>query len=112
MTISPDLATAAGIDPRREQLVLNLGLALTVAIAIKIVGALLIAAMLVIPAATARPLAGTPERMAMVAAGLGALAVAVGLEVAMRFDTPAGPTIVCCLTVMFLASTGLAAARR
>lgn len=112
VTISTDLATAAGIDPRREQFVLNLGLALTVAIAIKIVGALLIAAMLVIPAATARPLAGTPERMAITAASIGAVAVAIGLEVAMQFDTPAGPTIVCCLAVMFILSTALSAVRR
>ena len=112
VTISPDLATAAGIDPRREQFALNIGLALTVAIAIKIVGALLIAAMLIIPAAAARPLAGTPERMALTAATLGAVAVAIGLEVAMRLDTPAGPTIVCCLMAMFLLSLGLSAARR
>lgn len=112
VTISPDLATAAGIDPRREQFVLNIGLALTVAIAIKIVGALLIAAMLVIPAATARPLARTPERMALTAAGLGAVAVTIGLEAAMQLDTPAGPTIVCCLTVMFLTSAGMSAVRR
>ena len=60
-TLSPDLAHAAGIDPRREQLVLTLALAVVVAVAIKVVGVLLIAAMLIIPAAAARPLAPRPS---------------------------------------------------
>ena len=43
-TLNPDLATASGVNPRREQLFLTLALALTVAVALKVVGALLIAA--------------------------------------------------------------------
>lgn len=112
VTISPDLAQAAGINPGREALRLNLALALTVAIAIKVVGALLIAAMLVIPAAAARPLAGTPERMALVAGGLSIIATIGGLNLAFVFDAPAGPTIVSCLTAMFLTSSTLMTLRR
>ena len=47
-TVNEELAVAAGLDPRRERLILTLAMALTVAVSIKIVGALLIAAMLVI----------------------------------------------------------------
>ena len=112
VTISPDLAQAAGLNPRGEALRLNLALALTVAIAIKVVGALLIAAMLVIPAAAARPLASTPERMAFVAGGLSIIAVIGGLNLAFIFDTPAGPTIVSCLAAIFLASSLLSTMRR
>ena len=71
-TLNPDLAQAGGIRPRREQMVLTLTLAITVAVAIKVVGALLIAAMLIIPAAAARPFARSPEAMAALAAGVGA----------------------------------------
>ena len=46
-TLNEDLAYASGIDPKREQLVLTLALAITVAVAIKVVGVLLIAAMLI-----------------------------------------------------------------
>ena len=63
------LAYASGFDPKREQLVLTLSLAVTVAVAIKVVGVLLIAAMLIIPAAAARSLARSPESMALIAAG-------------------------------------------
>lgn len=103
-TLNPDLAHAAGIDPRREQLVLTLALALVVAVAIKVVGVLLIAAMLIIPAATARPFAATPERMALVAITAGAASALGGLQLSLAADTPAGPSIVCFAAVLFLAS--------
>ncbi|MQQ09699.1 hypothetical protein GFB49_14625 [Epibacterium sp. SM1979] len=93
-TLNPDLAHAAGIDPRREQLILTLALAVVVAVAIKVVGVLLIAAMLIVPAATARAFANTPERMALIAAAVGVLSVIVGLRVSFVGDTPTGPTIV------------------
>jgi len=104
-TLNPDLAYAAGIDPRREQLVLTIALALVVAVAIKVVGVLLIAAMLIIPAATARPFAATPERMALIAAVIGGLSALGGLQLAFAFDTPTGPTIVCLAATLFALSS-------
>ena len=53
-TVNEELAQSAGINPRREQMVLTIALALTVAVAIKIVGAILIGALLIIPAAPSR----------------------------------------------------------
>ena len=106
-TINPDLAHAAGIDPRREQLVLTLALALVVAVAIKVVGVLLIAAMLIVPAATARPFASTPERMALVAALIGILSVIGGLQASLAWDTPTGPSIVCLAAILFVISSTL-----
>lgn len=108
-TLSPDLAYAAGINPRREQYVLTLALAVVVAVAIKVVGVLLIAAMLIIPAAAARPFARTPEHMAGIAALIGAASVLAGLRLSFQFDTPTGPTIVCVAAVLFaLVSLGSA----
>jgi len=104
-TLNPDLAYAAGIDPRREQLVLTIALALVVAVAIKVVGVLLIAAMLIIPAATARPFAATPERMALIAAVIGGVSALGGLQLAFAFDTPTGPTIVCLAATLFTLSS-------
>jgi zinc transport system permease protein len=103
-TLSAELAQAAGIDPRREQLILSVALAIVVAVAIKVVGALLITAMLIIPAAAARSLASTPERMAVIAAAFGVLSVLAGLRASLMFDTPTGPTIVCAAAVIFLLS--------
>ncbi len=103
-TLNPELAQAAGLDPKREQLALTIALAIVVAVAIKVVGVLLIAAMLLIPAAAARPLAKTPEQMVLAAAGLGAFAVIGGLNTSLQLDTPTGPSIVCVATILFVIS--------
>ncbi|WP_417259780.1 metal ABC transporter permease [Celeribacter sp.] len=100
-TLNPDLATSAGLSPRREQLILSIALAMVVAVAIKVVGALLIAAILLIPAAAARPFAKSPERMAVIAVGIGITSVVAGIEAAFILDTPTGPTIVCTAAVIF-----------
>lgn len=100
-TLSTDLAQASGINPKREQMILTLALALVVAVAIKVVGVLLIGAMLIIPAAAARPLSATPERMALWAVLLGAFAALFGLQLAFWLDTPTGPTIVAVAAASF-----------
>jgi len=100
-TLNADLAYASGIHPDREQMVLTLSLAIVVAVAIKVVGVLLIAALLIIPAAAARPLSSTPERMALAAAVIGCIATVAGLRAAWVLDTPAGPSIVCIAALIF-----------
>ncbi|MDT1061458.1 iron chelate uptake ABC transporter family permease subunit [Paracoccus sp. CPCC 101403] len=93
-SVNEELAMAAGINPEHERLILSLALAVTVAIAIRIVGALLISAMLIVPAAAARGFAKTPEGMAGSATFIGILAVLGGLWASLVMDTPAGPSIV------------------
>ena len=104
-TLNPDLAYASGISPKREQLILTIALAIVVAVAIKVVGVLLIAAMLIIPAATARPFCRTPEMMAVLAAVIGCSASLIGLKASYEFDTPTGPTIVSMVALMFAFSS-------
>ena len=104
-TIDEELAYASGVNPRTEQWILTLGLAIVVAVAIKVVGALLIGALLLIPAATARRFATTPEVMAVMAMGVGVVSSLSGLALSWRFDTPAGPSMVCVIAVLFLLST-------
>ncbi len=105
-TVNADLAHASGINPDRERLVLTLALALVVAVAIKVVGALLIAAMLIIPAAAARGVARTPEAMAVGASVIGMAATVAGLWASLQWDTPAGPSIIVAATVVFVLSVG------
>ncbi|QXT41403.1 metal ABC transporter permease [Gymnodinialimonas ceratoperidinii] len=103
-TVSPELAQAAGLNPRVEQFILTIALALTVAVAIKVVGVLLIGALLIIPAAAARPFSSTPERMAVLATVGGVVSVLVGLSAAWEFDVLAGPAIVCAAAALFVTS--------
>ena len=103
-TVAPELAAAEGMRPDLARLAFMLLLALVIAIAMKIVGILLITALLIIPAATARRFAASPERMAVMAALIGAAAVALGLYGSLGFDTPSGPSIVVAAVILFIAS--------
>ena len=100
-TLNEDLAHASGLNPARERLVLTLALAVVVAVAIKVVGALLIAAMLIIPAAAARGLARTPETMAVLAVVIGAGSALAGLQLSLWQDTPAGSSIIAAAAALF-----------
>ena len=111
-TLSEDLAQASGLNPARERLVLTLALAVVVAVAIKVVGALLIAAMLIIPAAAARSFARTPEAMALFAIMIGAASALGGLFASLHFDTPAGPSIIAVAAVIFAAAVSFGALRQ
>ncbi len=103
-TVSWEVAHAEGLRPDQVNVVFMLLMAAVIAIAMKIIGVLLITALLLIPAATARRFSHGPEQMAIIAAGLGILAVVAGLWGSLNWDTPSGPSIVVAALVMFLFS--------
>jgi zinc transport system permease protein len=109
-TVSPELAEAEGLAPGRVEPVFMLLMAVVIAISMKVVGVLLITALLIIPAAAARRAVAGPETMALAAAGVGAVSVVTGLFASLEWDTPAGPSIVVAAAVIFL--LGLVAPRR
>ena len=111
-TLSADLARAADLDPRRASLLLSLLLAGVVAVAIQVVGALLIIALLIIPAAAARGLARTPEGMALAACGLGAAAALGGMRLAILADSGVGPATVTVALALFAVVTAATRLRR
>ncbi len=101
LTLHEEMARAEGVRVLAVQLAFMLTLAVTIAIAMKVVGILLIVSLLIIPAATARRFARTPEQMAAGATALGGVAVMGGLMASLTWDTPAGPSIVVVATVLF-----------
>lgn len=101
-TVNADLAEAEGLGPQRANIIFMLLMALVIAISMKIVGVLLITALLIIPAATARRFARGPEQMAILAAVIGAGAVVAGLFGSLEWDTPSGPSIVVAALGLFL----------
>lgn len=103
-TVHSDLAAAEGVRNEPVRILFMLMVAATVAVSVKIVGVLLITAMLIIPAAAARRFAASPESMAILASLVGVLAVLGGLGVSNQFDTPTGPSIVALAAVLFLVS--------
>jgi zinc transport system permease protein len=103
-TVNTEIAEAEGLHPGRVRLVFMLLMAMVIAIAMKIVGILLITSLLIIPAATARRFAVSPEQMALLASIVGVVAVLAGLVGSLKLDTPSGPSIVVAALVLFLFS--------
>ena len=103
-TVSEDVAEAEGMKPAQTRLLFMLLMALVIAIAMKIVGIMLITALLIIPAATARRFSASPELMAVLASLIGALAVIGGLFGSLSYDTPSGPSIVVAALLLFILS--------
>ncbi|SLM63198.1 MULTISPECIES: zinc ABC transporter permease subunit ZnuB [Dickeya] len=104
ITISPELAHVDGVPVARTKLLLMLVTALTIGLSMKFVGALIITSLLIIPAATARRFARTPEHMAVRAVAVGILAITGGLAFSASVNTPAGPSVVLCASLLFLIS--------
>jgi len=106
-TVHEDLARVEGVAADQVKLAFVLLLAIVVAIAMKIVGVLLITALLIVPAAAARNFARSPEQMAAFAALAGAVAVALGLAASLALDTPSGPSIVAAAAILFALSVAV-----
>jgi len=102
ITVHEDLARVEGVRVDVVKAVLKLLLALVVAISMKVVGVLLITALLIIPAATARHFAKTPEQMAVLASIIAMLAVCAGLAASWWLNTPVGPSIVVSASLFFV----------
>ena len=102
MSVHEELAQAEGINVRRVELGFVLLIALMTAISMKIVGLLLITALLVIPAAAARRLSNSPETMAIVAAAIACVAVVMGLALSAFANAITGPAIVLSAGLLFV----------
>ena len=107
MTVHEELAQVEGVPVVQVRLAFMLLMALVIAVSMKVVGILLVTSLLIIPAATARRFARTPEHMALLASGLGCLAVAGGLVASMAWDFPAGPAVVVTAALLFFASSNI-----
>lgn len=93
-TIHNDLAQVEGVPVNVANWAFIILLALVFAVAIKLVGVLLITALLIIPASAARRFSSTPEMMVVLASVIGCLAVAFGFVASLYWDWPTGPAIV------------------
>lgn len=100
-TVNKELAKAEGRNPDLYELIFMLLMAGVIAIAIKVVGVLLITALLIIPAAAARRFSYSPELMALFAAIIGVTSSVFGLYGSLKWDTPAGPSIVLAAFIIF-----------
>lgn len=103
-TIHTDLARTEGVPVEFTSWSLIIMLALVFAVAIKLVGVLLITALLIIPASAARRFAKTPESMVVIASVFGCIAVGLGFWASLVWDWPTGPSIVVAAAGIFILS--------
>lgn len=104
ITIHEELAKVEGAAVAKIQWILILLMAIVFAVAMKLIGILLITALLIIPASSARQISKTPEQMALFSSVLGCIAVYLGISASSIWDWPAGPAIVVMATIIFILS--------
>ncbi len=112
ITLDRTIAHVEGIDVARTEKLLILLLAAVISVAIKLVGVLLITALLIIPAASARYFARSPKQMALIASCLGIFAVTSGLFASLATDAPTGPLMVVIASLTFLLCGAVAGLRK
>lgn len=104
LCLNEDLAKVEGIAVERHKVILMIAIAFVTAMAMKLVGALLITALMIIPAAAARVLSNSPGRMAIIALIAAIAALAIGMSASFIWDIPTGPSIVAGACILFALS--------
>lgn len=96
-----ELAQTDRLPVIRDDYILSVLIAITIVVAIKVVGIVLIAAFLVIPAATARILSRSFRMMTLVSVAIGVATALVGLVVSYYINIPSGATIILIQSLLF-----------
>lgn len=104
LTVSEDISRAEGFASTGVRLGFTVLVAIAVAIAMKIVGILLVTALLIIPPAAARRMAHGPEAMCLATIAVGATATIAGISASFTWDVPSGAAIVAAAAAIFALS--------
>ena len=101
IAIDPDIAVSEGINAKWQRLIFMLLLALFTVLALRAVGSLLMGALLVIPALTARLMAQSPKQMVLWAFGFAQIGITVGLWSSAGLNVSTGLSIVLTMALLF-----------
>ena len=104
MTLNMDLARAEGVPTLRLQYIMMGIMTALVVMGLQITGVLFITSLLIMPAAAARQISTTPEKMILWAVIFAFLGVLSGYIASHEIHLPPGPTIVSALTTIFIIS--------
>jgi len=112
ITFDREMAEATGIPARSLFFVLISLIALTVVVSLKSVGAILVFAMILIPAATAYQLTHSMKAMMWVSALFGITSSVSGVLLSFWFNLPSGAAIVLLATTLFFLAVVVSPKRR
>ena len=104
MIVSPDMARTAGVNVRRLDLAYLLLFALTIGIGLRYLGVLLMGALIIIPAVTAKGIARNLQEMLILSVVLAVLATLIGAGISAWTQLETGPVIVLVAAAGFLLS--------
>ena len=104
ITFDQEMARVSGLPAGALYILLLSLMALTIVLSIKVVGIILVSALVVTPAAAAYQLTEDFWRMMVLAVVIGNLSAIAGLFLSYRFDTPSGATMVLMATLVFFVS--------
>jgi ABC-type Mn2+/Zn2+ transport system permease subunit len=102
ITVQEELAQVAGVRVRRLNYLFVVGLTLAVALSIRLLGIILVTALIVIPPAAARNLSHTLRQHIWVSIFLGFAGALAGTMLSYQLYLPTGPTIVLACIVLFM----------
>src|SRR5207244_1140716 len=105
------MAEASGVPARRLFFLLLSLVALTIVVSLKTAGAILVFALLLIPASTAYQLTSSLRGMMGYSVTIGIVVSCAGVMLSFRFDLPTGPAIVLLATAVFLLSVAFSPKR-
>ncbi len=109
-TFDPEVAQVSGVRVAWIEALLMGLLSLTILVTMRVIGTLLISALLVIPASVARMLTNSFARMLWISPVIGGMSAFIGMYLAYFLDTSASATIILTATAMFIVvyvATGL-----
>ena len=101
IAIDPDIAISEGVNAKWQRLIFMILLALFTVLALRAVGSLLMGALLVIPALTARLLAHSPKQMVLMAFIIAQLGISIGLWSSAGLNIATGLSIVLTMSILF-----------
>jgi ABC-type Mn2+/Zn2+ transport system permease subunit len=99
-----EMAEASGVPARRIFYLLLSLVAVTIVVSLKTVGAILVFALILIPASTAYQLTSSLSQMTLYSVLIGTGCAIAGVMLSYLWDIPSGPTIVLLATAMFFLS--------
>jgi manganese/iron transport system permease protein/iron/zinc/copper transport system permease protein len=111
-TFDPEVAEVSGVSVPAMEAVLMVLLSATILVTVRVIGVLLISALLVLPAVTARLLTNSFGRMLWLSPVLGAIFGGVGMYISWYADVPSGAVIILAGTLVFIAAYSAVGVRR
>jgi manganese/iron transport system permease protein/iron/zinc/copper transport system permease protein len=110
-TFDPEVAQVSGVRVALIEALLMAMLSLTILVTMRVIGTLLISALLVIPASVARMLTNSFAKMLWIAPIVGAISAFVGMYLSFHLDTSASATIILVGTLQFIVVYAVAGLR-